>query len=185
MHYLITVISLLFATSLVAQEKLPLEYELQLAQQGLEWVAPEMPFRVQRYPEVSYQSCDFALRLPKEKLEIRYLFVPANEESDEALIPHLRAPRMAMHLASNEEDSYLTAHEVDPLLLDTLYQADWGETFFFRPKPMFSTAKNCQMLAIHLEGRGLCYVFMLFNDPPVTLPERAKMMRFRPEKLLD
>lgn len=178
MHHLITTVCLLLVFNLTGQEKLPLEYQLQLAQQGLEWISPEVPFRVQKYLETNYQTYDFALRLPKEKLEVRYLFVPVDEESDEALIPHLRAPRMAMHLASNEEDSYLAAHEVDPLLLDSVYQADWGETFFFRPKQGFSTAENCQMLAIYREGIGLCYVFLLFDDPPVTLPERAKMLRF-------
>ncbi len=132
---------------------------------------------------MSFQEYDFAVNLRKEKLEIRYFFVSIDPESDQAIVPHLSVPRMAMHLASNEEDSYLAAHEIAPALLDTIYHADWGQTFFFKPKPVFSTFENCQMIAFYREGVGLCYTFLLFDDAPVTLPERAKMMRFRSRKL--
>jgi hypothetical protein len=177
------ILFLFFATFVKGQEQLLFEYQLRLAQQGLEWLPQEEPFKMQKNPPMAFQEYDFAVSLRKEELEIRYFFVPIDPESDQAIVPHLIVPRMAMHLASNEEDSYLAAHEIAPALLDTVYYADWGQTFFFQPKLAFSTFENCQMIAFYREGVGLCYAFLLFNDPPPTLPERAKMMRFRPRKL--
>jgi hypothetical protein len=183
-HHLLTfILSLLLASLATGQAQLPLEVQLRLAQKELEWIPQDEPFKIQKNPNPAFQEYDFGINLRKEKLEIRYLFVPIDPESDQALIPHLSVPNMAMHLASNDDDSYLAAHEIAPALLDTIYHADWGQTFFFKPKPIFSTFENCQMIAFYREGLGLCYVFLLFDDPPLTLPERAKMMRFRPRRL--
>jgi hypothetical protein len=182
-HFTPLILFLFFVTPTKGQEQLPLEYQLQIAQQGLDWFSPEVPYKVLRNPSMVFQEYDFAVNLRKEKLEIRYLFVPVEPDSDQALIPHLSASRMAMHLASNAEDSYLVAHEVDSAVMDTVYHADWVQIYFFKPKQVFSASENCQMLAFYREGLGLCYAFLLFDDPPVTLPERMNLMRFRPRNL--
>lgn len=184
MKYLIKWVLFLIVTTGFAQESLPLEHQLRLAQQELEWHEPEVPYRIRTHSSISFQAYDFAASFRKEKLEIRYFFVP-DDDSDAVLIPHLRVPRMAMHLASNEEDSYLSAHEIEPGLLDSIYQADWGMMFFFQPKPLFSSAKDCQMVAVYREGVGLLYAFLLFNEPPATLPERAQLIRFTKRQLID
>lgn len=168
-----------------SQDRLPLEHELKLAQYELTWHKPEVPFKLLPYPRLAFQDYDFALGFRKDKLEIRYLIVPPEPDSDVALIPHLEAPRMAMHLANNDDDSYIVAHEMDLAVLDSVYHADWGQTYFFPPKQVFSAAQNCQMLVLYREGVALCYVFMLFDDPPITLPERSQLLQFWPRKLLD
>lgn len=173
----------LFTPFARGQEQLSLDLQLRLAQKELEWVPQDEPYKIQKNLSSAFQEYDFGINLRKDKLEIRYLFVSIDPESDQALIPHLSVPRMAMHLASNDDDSYLAAHEIAPALLDTIYHADWGQTFFFKPKPIFSTFENCEMIAIYREELGICYTFLLFDTPPLALPERAKMMRFQPRRI--
>ncbi|MEO0877340.1 MAG: hypothetical protein AAFY48_22305, partial [Bacteroidota bacterium] len=90
-----------------------------------------------------------------------------------------RAARMAMHLAGNDEDSYIAAHEIETEELETIYQADWGQLFYFPPKGIFSEAKNCQMLALYREDVALCFVFLLFEEAPPSLPELSQLLRFQ------
>lgn len=184
MRYAVSFALLLSTTIIFTQEGLPLEYQLRFAQNELEWSEPEVPYRWQKHTNTTFQAYDFAISIRKEKLKIRYLFVP-DDDSHADLIPHLRVPRMAMHLASNDDGSYMSAHAIEPSLLDSVYHADWGQVFFFRPKPLFSSAKDCQMLAFYREGIGLFYVFMLFDEPPMTLPERAKLVRFTEKGFID
>lgn len=165
------------------QEGLPLEQQLLLARYDMEWTAPESPYRVNKRPYNAFQEFDFGLYLRKEKVEIRYLFIPFEDDSKRELIPHLRAPRMAMHLASNDEDSHIAAHEVDPAVLDSVYQADWGQVFYFPPKKGFSEAKDCQMMALYREEIGMCFVFLLFEEAPPSLPDLAELLRFLPRRL--
>lgn len=165
------------------QEGLPLDQQLLLTRYDMEWAAPASPYRVNKRPYNAFQEYDFGLYLRKEKMEIRYLFVPYEQESKREIIPHLRAPRMAMHLASNDEDSHIAAHEIDPAVLDSVYQADWGQVFYFPPKDGFSAAKDCQMLALYREDVGMCFIFLLFEEAPASLPDLAQLLRFRPRAL--
>lgn len=166
-----------------SQDGLPLDQQLLLAHYDMEWTAPESPYRVNKRPSNAFQEYDFGLYLRKEKIEIRYLFVPFEEDNEQEFIPHLRAPRMAMHIASNDEDSHIAAHEIDPLVLDSVYQADWGQIFYFPPKKGFSEAKDCQMLALYREGVAMCFIFLLFEEVPANLPDLAELLRFLPRKL--
>ena len=166
-----------------AQDGLGLDNQLLLERHDLEWSAPTEPYRVIKNPSNSFQEYDFGLYLRKQKVEVRYLIVSAQTDSDRELIPHLRAGRMAMHIAGNEEDSYIAAHEMELEVVDTVYQADWGQTFFLPPKQIFSGAKNCQMLALYREGVAHCFVFLLFEEAPASLPELAQLLRFKPRNL--
>ena len=166
-----------------AQDGLGLDHQLLLERNALEWTAPEGPYRVIKNPTNRFQEYDFGIYLRKQKVEVRYHVVPANPESDRELIPHLRAARMAMHLAGNDEDSYIAAHEMEPEELETIYQADWGQLFYFPPKRIFSEAKNCQMLALYREDVALCFVFLLFEEAPPSLPELSQLLRFQAPNL--
>jgi hypothetical protein len=167
-----------------AQEILPLDQRLRLAQYELEWWPPTAAYRLLKPPVNNFYPCDFYVQIRKEGLQIRYLMVPVMDVDDERSdIPQIQAATLAMHLADNEEDSYISSHQLDPGLLDSVYQADWGEQFFFHPKPGFSSAKNCQMLALFREGVAMGYIFLLFDEAPLTLPEQAQTLRFWRRKL--
>jgi hypothetical protein len=169
-----------------SQEVLPLAHQLRLANYQLEWVMPaDAHYRFQRYPIQAYQDYDFSLEVRKKKLQIRYLLQPADQEEDRNPIPHLRAGAMAMHLASNEDDSYVAAHQLDSALVDSVYQADWAQTFFFQPKDAFSLAPHCQMTVIYREGVALAYIFLLFEEAPADLASYAESLHFRPRLLAD
>jgi len=168
-----------------AQEGLPLAQRLRLAQYELEWWPPTAAaYRFVKPAVNSFQPVDFAVQIRKEDLQIRYLLVPVVDVDDERSdIPQIQAATLAMHLADNEEDSYISTHQLDPGLLDSVYHADWGETYFFHPKPGFSTAKNCQLLAIFREGVAMAYIMLLFDEAPLTLPEHTRTLRFWKRKL--
>lgn len=178
---------LLNSLCLAAQSSLPLDDHLRLAQHQLEWHEPTdaANYRVRRGTGVNFLAYDFSVNFRADKLEVRYLFIPDDDAGDAPFIPHLRVPRMAMHLARNDDDSYLAAHAVDVAVLDSVYRADWGQSFVFSPKPLFSAAATCQMTAVYREGVGLLYTFLLFDEPPATLPERARLVRFAARKLFD
>lgn len=176
-------IALVAAILCQAQDGLGLDNQLLLERNELEWLAPAEPYRVIKNPSNSFQDYDFGIYLRKQKVEVRYLIIPAEADSDRELIPHLRAGRMAMHIAGNDEDSYISAHEMEFDLVDSVYQADWGQVFFFPPKGIFSDAKDCQMLALYREGVALCFVFLLFEEAPPTLPKLAQLLRFKPRDL--
>lgn len=177
---------LLLTISVHAQHALPLEHQLRLAHYELSWEMPEeIAYKFIRYPSKTYQNFDFSLQTRKPQLQVRYLLVPAEQDEDKNLIPHLRAGAMAMHLASNEEDSYVAAHQLDPALVDSVYQADWAQTFFFKPKDAFSLAEHCQMTAIYREGVALAYVFLLFEEVPKNIATYTESLRFLPRRLPD
>ena len=162
-----------------AQNGLGLDHQLLLDRSELQWSAPEGPYRVIKNPSNNFQEYDFGIYLRKQKVEVRYLIVPATPDSERELIPHVRAARMAMHVAGNDEDSYIAAHEIEVELLNAVYQADWGQLFYFPPKRIFSDAKNCQMLALYREGVALCFVFLLFEEATPNLPALSRLLRFQ------
>ena len=174
---------LAFITDTYGQAGLPLDQQLLLERFELSWDAPAVPYRATKRPQNSFQSYDIGIVFRKADLEIRYLLIPDATGSDQELIPHLRAPRMAMHLASNDEDSYIAAHDLEPGEVDSLYDADWGQKFFFSPKDIFSDAKDCEMIALYREGVGMCYIFLLFEEPSANLPELTQLLRFKPRQL--
>ena len=93
-------------------------------------------------------------------------------------IPHVRCMQMIANVASNEEDTRVSALSLpDSIRLDQL-NADWAKVFFFTPKKTFSTRYTCQMLAMYKEGRGMVFAYFLFNKPPMELDSRLLTVRF-------
>lgn len=132
---------------------------------------------VRTYPN-PHQNYEFAIRSRKEKLEIRYHLEPEDEGKPMTRIPHVRCMQMIANVASNEEDTRVSALSLpDSISLNQL-NADWAKVFFFTPKKTFSTRYTCQMLAMYKEGRGMVFAYFLFNKPPMELDNRLLTVRF-------
>lgn len=132
---------------------------------------------VRTYPN-PHQNYEFAIRSRREKLEIRYHLEPEEDDKPMTRIPHVRCMQMIANVASNEEDTRVSALSLpDSIRLDQL-NADWAKVFFFTPKKTFSTRYTCQMLAMYKEGRGMVFAYFLFNKPPVELDSRLLTVRF-------
>lgn len=153
--------------------------ELLLACQ-LEFLAPlDAGYKDVSVLRNSVQNYDFAIRSRKEKLEIRYLLEPYQENNPGFETPHIRSIQKLMHLASNEQDFVMTGLDVDPELLKEHFNADWGKIFFFRPKLRFCNYQHVKMLSLFKEGQGMAYIFFLFNEPTRDLNNRMYTIRFR------
>lgn len=126
----------------------------------------------------SLQQYDFAIRSRKEKLEIRYLIEPHQENNPTFSVPHMKCIQKVLTIASNEQDVVMTGLDISEKSLQEDYNADWGKVFFFRPKAQFSTYKHIKMLALFKEGRGMAYVFFLFDKPTRNLDNRIIALRY-------
>ncbi len=126
-----------------------------------------------------YQSYDFAIRSRRNQLEIRYLIQPYNEQNQLFTAPQVEAVRLAMHLATNEEESIISGLSMDEGELKSDFNADWGKVFIFQPKKNFSNRTHCKMLALYTEGKGMAFVFFLFDQPSQEVENRFVALRFR------
>ncbi|MBX2877726.1 MAG: hypothetical protein KTR30_36740 [Saprospiraceae bacterium] len=132
-----------------------------------------------------HQNYELAIRSRKEKLEIRYHLEPEREGNPMTRIPHVRCMQMIANIASNEEDTRVSALSLpDSISLDLL-NADWAKVFFFTPKKTFSHRLTCQMLAMYKEGKGMVFAYLLFNKPPLELDSRLLTVRFEEEEEQD
>ncbi|MEM1214303.1 MAG: hypothetical protein AAGJ82_01365 [Bacteroidota bacterium] len=175
--YLLFVCSLT-PPQLCAQEAdLPDELKAFLANNELVWHAPSVDFRLHRKRLQAQQATDFRLSIRKQNVDVLYYFYPT--ATDTFFVPHVHTATTIVQLASNEEDSYIAAHGVDPAVVDTVYHADWAQTFFFSPKNALSEYKDGQMTAVYRDGVGMAFVFLLFDDAPLYLEELAQTLRFR------
>lgn len=111
------------------------------------------------------QPIDLAVRSNRDKLEMRYHFIPWSDTSSASQFPNIQSARAALQCASNEEDSYVAVFSLDSAFVRETYQADWGHEFIFRPKQAFSPAKYCKLLALYKHQVGLALLFFLFDDP--------------------
>lgn len=127
------------------------------------------------------QNCQWALRSRKERLEIRYLAAPFSTRKPNLKYPSIAAHRLAMHICSNEENSIITARDLTEHEQETLYNADWGRVYIFPPKLNFSPYAYCKMVALYKEGKGMAYIFNLFDNPSPNIDSRLYSFRFMEE----
>lgn len=163
-----------------SQIKFSPELTKELSRTGLEIIQPlEARYRTIRLPDNRYMECDYGIWSRKEKLEIRYAIEPVSPNSRTALIPHVKGFTMATHLATNDEEAVISKLSLSPENLEEDFNADFGEVYIFRPKPAFSSKLHCQMLVLYKEGKGMVYVFFLFDDPNNSaLDYRFQAVRF-------
>ncbi|MEM6378485.1 MAG: hypothetical protein AAF705_09735 [Bacteroidota bacterium] len=124
------------------------------------------------------QNCPWALRSRKERLEIRYLTSPFTTQKRAQKYPSIAAHRLAMHVCSNEEDAIITARDLSKHEQEVLYNADWGRVYIFPPKTDFSSFAFCKMIALYKEGKGMAYIFNLFDNPSPNIDSRLYSFRF-------
>lgn len=129
----------------------------------------------------STQNCQWALRSRKEKLEIRYLATPLSLGKKTQQYPSIAAHRLAMHVCSNEENAIITARDLSEHEQEVLYNADWGRVYIFPPKLDFSSYTYCKMIALYKEGKGMAYIFNLFDNPSPNIDSRLYSFRFMEE----
>ena len=179
---LFLLLSILFPFNVQSQVKMQEEFVQILDRAGIEFMEP-VEARYKQVParKNSYQPCDYAIRSRKEGIEIRYLIRPYDLNASTSGAPHVEASRLAMHLATNDQDCLIAGREVAPEALTGFFNADWGMQYFFRPKAGFASWNHCELLALHKEGQGTVFVLFLFDEPSRELGNRFYALRFREE----
>ena len=152
-----------------------------LEQAGLEIFEPlDAGYRSIQPLENDYLNCQYAINSNQGHLEIRCYVLPWNDANTSTTAPHVATFQVLTSVATNADEAVISA--IQPTKSDLLrdFNADWGMTYFFRPKPAFSNEPACKMLALSKEGHGTVFVFYLFNDPGnETLDRRELAVRFK------
>ena len=152
----------LLPQSLLAQ-KIPFGFLLEKA--GLEVFEPlDAGYRNIQPPENDYLNCQYAIHSNREHLEIRYYVLPWDEADASTTAPHVATFRVLTSVATNADEAVISAIQPDKEALLRDFNADWGMTYFFTPKPAFTNEPACKLLALSKEGQGTAFVFFLFND---------------------
>ena len=175
---------LVFIPFLVQGQKIdqPTHFTDLLDRSGLEFLAPlDAGYKDVTVIKNFLQDYNFAIRSRKEKLEIRYLIEPWQENDPSFQAPHVRCVSKLMNLATNNQEVVMTGLDIDTSQLAEEFNADWGKVFFFQPKPHFSKNQHIKMLALFKEGKGMAYVFFLFDEPSRDLDNRIIALRFKEE----
>ncbi|MEL7121580.1 MAG: hypothetical protein AAFO07_19185 [Bacteroidota bacterium] len=166
MNRLLLFIFLAFSINLSAQVKSTAELEELLKQLEADMLIPlDAQYKTIKPLKNTIQNYQYSIRSRKEKLEIRYLFVPEDPSSLSINLPHIKAFSMASTIATNDEETIISKKNIDVNMLNEGFKADWGATYFFKPKTAFAPFPHCQMLCLHKENKGTIYVFFLFDDP--------------------
>ncbi|PHN01294.1 hypothetical protein [Flavilitoribacter nigricans] len=125
-----------------------------------------------------WMDYDFSIRSRKEKMEIRYKILPFEVENRTFYAPHVKAMQVMMQVASNQEDAIVSTISLSEKSLKEDFRADWGKLFTFTPKEEFSNKQTCQLITLFREGKGMVFLFFLFNKPPMELTYRHLAVSF-------
>lgn len=163
------------------QDSLSLSNQLLLETAQLQWAPPTTSYKLSKKPPQVFQACHFAATIRKQPaLEVRYWLQPVDSMQSENFLPNIKAGMLAVHLAANEEDSVISSHRLDEDTVRDTLQADWAQLYTLTPKDIYSDKQHCQLLALYRDEIALAYVFLLFDDPPVNLPQWMYSLRFNP-----
>ncbi|MCF8247027.1 MAG: hypothetical protein K9J37_18870 [Saprospiraceae bacterium] len=156
-------------------------FEHLLESAGLEFFEPlDAGYRTIQPQENDYLNCQYAINSNREHLEIRYYVQPWNEADANTTAPHVSTFRVLTSVATNAGEAVISAIQPTKETLLRDFNADWGMTYFFTPKPAFSDKPACKLLALSREGQGTVFVFFLFNDPGnEALNQREVAVRFK------
>ena len=152
-----------FCNNAFAQMKIEKDFTQKMEVMNMTFVQPlEQSYKRIKTKSNIILDADFTMKAKKADMEIRFALFPEGEKSFS--FPHISVMSKAASVATNEdEDAPMVLHEMSKKDLAT-YEADWGATVFFQPKELFTDKKHCKMLALYREGKGLAYVFYLFNE---------------------
>ena len=165
---LILPFSLLFISSFLLAQKIeyPENFQALLDSVGVEFYEPsDAGYRDYEPLENRWQPCHFAMRSRKEKLDIRYYIEPWNDDIPMSSQPNVNTFRTLTMVASTDDDEVISGIQPTKKSLLEEFNADWGMTYFFKPKTEFSEKPMCRMMALCKEGKGTVFIFYLFDDP--------------------
>lgn len=171
----------IFSNNTFAQVKTPKDFAKKLEYMELEFLPPlENSYKKIRYSKSIIVGFDFAIKSKKADMEIGISLLP--EKKNAMNFPHIKVSNMALSAATNEdEEARLVLHEMSKEDLES-YKADWGAVVFFQPKRIFSDKNHCKMLALYREGKGLVYVFYLFDEASEEVDLQKNCLSFLPKE---
>lgn len=179
---LLSLIILFFTTTHLsfAQVKLSKSFAHQLEQMELEFFPPlENSYKKIKASKSIIVDFDFEIKAKKADMRIGFVISP---ENNSMYFPHMKASNMALSAATNEdEEAKMVLHEIPKEDLEK-YHADWGAVVFFQPKRVFSDKDHCKMLALYREGKGLVYVFYLFDKASEEIDFQKYCLSFSPKE---
>ena len=157
----------IFITTFLFSQKIeypPLFYNL-LEKVEAEYFEPvDAGYRDYEPHKNKYLNSHFAIRSNKEKMDIRYFIIPWNDDNPNASNPNIRTFTTLTNVATNSDDAIISAIQPTKESLLKEFNADWGMTYFFQPKDIFSDREHCRMIALCKEGKGTVFIFYLFDD---------------------
>ena len=173
---------LLFSNNTFAQVKMSKSFTQKLAQMDLEFLTPlENTYKKIKASESIIVDFDFEIKAKKADLRIGFALFP--EGKNAVTFPHIKVSNMALSAATNDDvEARLVLHEMSKEDLAN-YQADWGAVVFFQPKRVFSDKDHCKMLALYREGKGLVYVFYLFDEASEEVDLQKDCLSFLPKEI--
>lgn len=177
-------LSLLFSNTTFTQIKLTKSFTTKLVEMDLEFLSPlENSYKRIRASQSIIVDFDFEIKSRKADMRIGFALFP--EGKNAMTFPHIQVSNMALSAATNEdEEARMVLHEMSKEDLES-YQADWGAIVFFQPKRIFSDKDHCKMLALYREGKGLVYVFYLFNNASEEIDLQKNCLNFLPKEIME
>lgn len=125
----------------------------------------EAGFRTCVPPLNDYLNCQHAICSEQKNLEIRYYIVPWDSTDERTMVPHVLTMQVLVNVAQNSQEALIFSKEFNTETLENSFHADWGFTYFCKPKPGFSLAQDCRIIVISRTGMGTIFMLTLFDDP--------------------
>jgi len=176
------IIIILFSTLPAIAQRIDYSTEFlqKLTQMSLEMVEPiESDYRDVWVLQNEVHTYDFAIRSRKEKLEIRYILQPYNDNNPLAALPDIEFLKLLTHLACNDsEASPMAIHGIAEKDLQENFQADWGKYAFFQPKGTFAQWPHAKLLSLYKADEGLVHILFLYKKPSIALDNRFYAVQF-------
>jgi hypothetical protein len=178
---LLLIFASLYSYSIAQKIKYSKDFIKKLEQTQIDLFTPtEGKYKSRRPSKNDYQKIDHQIFSKKENLEIRYAILPFDEKDQRTQVPHIDFMRVVTSTATNEnEEALISVHQIGETELKEHFNANWGNIAYFQPKIRFSDRKHCRLLGLYAEGKGMVYVFFLFDEPSQYLDNRLQALRFK------
>ena len=147
--FLIFSFTLLFIPFLFSQKiDYPSHFLQLLKETDLEYFEPlDAGYRDYKPLKNQYLNSHLAIRSNQEKMDIRYFIIPWDDDNPNTSTPNIQAFTTLTNVASNSEEAIISAIQPTRDSMQTAFNADWGITYFFKPKSVFSERQHCRRTA--------------------------------------
>lgn len=109
--------------------------------------------------EEPYWGAHFSTFSRREQIAIKIILDTTLQD-----YPNIQLGRWLAQIASNEAEEVISRVPLDAEVLTHQYGADWGGLYFFKPKFSSTFYSECKLLALYKEGKGMIFLFFLFNE---------------------